>query len=119
MEGLYHLAAAFAVWTKDPTLQYRVNVEGANAMMRAAMTAGVQRVVFTSSIAALGVRADGKPADETTMFNQWRYAGDYVVSKFISEHVVRGLIAQGLPAAPELIDLRDESYHLRRDDQIA
>jgi len=98
VEGLYHLAAVFAVWTKDPTLHYRVNVEGANAMMRASMAAGVKKVVFTSSIAALGVREDGKPADETTMFNQWRYGTEYVLSKFISEQVVRGLIAQGLPA---------------------
>ncbi len=98
VDGLYHLAAVFAVWTKDPTLHYRVNVEGANAMMCAAMAAGVERVVFTSSIAALGVRKDGGLAHETTMFNQWRYAGDYVLSKFISEQVVRGLVAQGLPA---------------------
>jgi dihydroflavonol-4-reductase len=98
VEGLYHLAALFAVWTKDPTLQYRVNVDGARAMMRAAMAAGVNKVVFTSSIAALGIAEPGRMANENTVFNAWSMANEYVLSKFISEQVVRGLIAEGLPA---------------------
>ena len=98
VEGIYHLAAVYAIWTKDPTLQFRVNVNGSRAMMQSAMAAGVSRVVYTSSIAALGINADGAPADETTVFNQWRYGNEYVLSKFISEQVVRALIADGLPA---------------------
>lgn len=98
MEGLYHLAAMYAVWTKDPAAHYRVNVEGANHILRAAMDAGVERVVFTSSIAAVGIAPAGQLANETTMFNGWNYANDYVLSKFMSEHLVRGLIAEGLPA---------------------
>ena len=50
VEGLYHLAAIYAVWTRDRNLQYKVNVEGARAMMDAAMDAGVRKIVFTSSI---------------------------------------------------------------------
>ena len=98
IEGLYHLAAIYAVWTKDPTLQYRVNVDGARAMMQAAMAAGVKKVVFTSSIAAIGVPTPGELADETTHFNGWHYANDYVLSKYISEQMVRALIGEGLPA---------------------
>jgi dihydroflavonol-4-reductase len=98
VEGLYHLAAIYAVWTKDPTLQYRVNVEGSNAIMRAAMAADVSRVVYTSSIASIGINNNGQLADETTPFNQWKYGNEYVLSKFMSEHLVRGLIGQGLPA---------------------
>ena len=98
VEGLYHLAAIYQVWTKDPTLQYRVNIDGAETLLRAAMAAGVEKVVFTSSIAAIGVKGGGQLADETTQFNQWKYGNDYVLSKYISEQMVRGLIAEGLPA---------------------
>lgn len=98
VDAIYHLAAIYAVWTKDPTLQYRVNVEGTRALFEAAQKAKVKKIVFTSSIAALGVNADGSLANEKTAFNQWRYANDYVMSKYISEQVVRGMIAEGLPA---------------------
>ncbi len=98
VEGLYHLAAIYAVWTRDPTLQYKVNVEGANAMLRAAMAAGIKKVVFTSSIAAIGINKSGEPANEDTMFNCWEYGNDYVLSKFMSHYLVKGLVAEGLPA---------------------
>lgn len=98
IEGLYHLAAIYALWLPDRTKMYRVNVEGTRALMRRAMAAGVQRVVFTSSIAALGLRADGRPADESTAFNCWSSANDYVLSKYMSEQEVRAMIGEGLPA---------------------
>lgn len=98
VEGVYHLAAIYAVWTKDPTLQYRVNVDGARALLQAAMTANVKKVVFTSSVAAIGAAPEGGLANESTDFNGWHYANDYVLSKYISEQMVRGLIARGLPA---------------------
>lgn len=97
VEGIYHLAAIYAVWTKDPTLQYRVNVDGTRALFEQALKAKVKKIVFTSSIAALGIHA-GQLANEDTAFNQWKFANDYVMSKFISEQVVRGMIAKGLPA---------------------
>ncbi|RMF15791.1 MAG: NAD-dependent epimerase/dehydratase family protein [Candidatus Dadabacteria bacterium] len=100
VEGIYHLAAIYAVWTKDPTLQYRVNVDGTRALFEEALKRKkeIRKIVFTSSIAAIGVYGDGRLADETTPFNQWRYGNDYVLSKFISEQVVRGMVARGLPA---------------------
>lgn len=98
VEGLYHLAALFAVWTRDPSLHFRVNVEGANHMMRAAMDADVKKVVFTSSIAAIGVAPAGELATEETMFNIWECGSDYVLSKFMSHHLVQGLVSKGLPA---------------------
>ncbi len=98
IERIYHLAAIYAIWLKDPALMYRVNVEGARTLLRNAMDEGVQKVVFTSSIAAKGVNNDGSPATEETGFNQWEFGNDYVLSKYISEQEVRALIAQGLPA---------------------
>ncbi len=98
MDRLYHLAALFAVWTRDPDLHYKINVEGAGAMMRAAMAAGVEKVVYTSSIAALGINADRTPATEDTTFNCWPWASEYILSKYISHLLVESLVPQGLPA---------------------
>jgi dihydroflavonol-4-reductase len=97
VDQLYHLAALFALWTKDPNLHYKINVEGAEAMMRAAMAAGVQKVVYTSSIAAIGVAKPGERATEETPFNCWEFASDYILSKFISHQLVKGLVSEGLP----------------------
>lgn len=98
VEGLYHLAAMFAIWTKDPDLHYKINVQGAEAMMRAAMEAGVKKVVFTSSIAAIGVAKPGERANEETRFDSWPFASEYILSKYISHQMVKGLVAEGLPA---------------------
>ena len=94
----YALAALFAVWTKDPDLHYKINVDGATFMMRAAMAAGVEKIVYTSSIAAIGVAERGELATEDTRFDSWPCASEYILSKFISHHVVKGLVAEGLPA---------------------
>jgi len=98
VEQLYHLAALFAVWTKDPDLHYKINVEGAGAMMRAAMAAGVEKVVYTSSIAAIGILGGGALANEDTPFNCWPWASEYILSKYISHQLVKGMVADGLPA---------------------
>jgi dihydroflavonol-4-reductase len=97
VEQLYHLAALFAIWTKDPDLHYKVNVDGARAMMQAAMAAGVEKIVFTSSIAAIGIVGNGGWATEDTAFNSWPWASDYILSKFISHQLVKGLVSEGLP----------------------
>ncbi len=99
VEQLYHLAAMFAIWTKDPDLHYKINVDGARAMLLAAMAAGVEKVVFTSSVAAIGVEGDGKWATEETAFNAWPWASEYILSKFISHQMVKGLVSEGLPVS--------------------
>jgi dihydroflavonol-4-reductase len=98
IEQLYHLAAMYAIWTKDPDLHYKINIQGAEAMMRAAMDAGVKKVVFTSSIAAIGVAKPGELANEKTPFDSWPFASEYIFSKYISHQMVKGLVAEGLPA---------------------
>ena len=98
VEQLYHLAALFAIWTKDPDLHYKINVDGAHHMMTAAKAAGIEKIVYTSSIAAIGVNADGTPSTEETTFNSWPWASEYIMSKFISHHVVKGMVGDGLPA---------------------
>ena len=97
VDKLYHLAALFAVWTKDPDLHFKINVEGAQAMMKAAQAAGVEKIVYTSSIAAIGIPEDGSFATEETPFNSWPWASDYILSKYISHLLVKGMVNGGLP----------------------
>jgi dihydroflavonol-4-reductase len=83
----YHLAAIYKVWTPDPRAIYRVNVEGTTTSLLAAQAAGVPRVVYTSSIAAVGLRPDGRPSDETVEFNLWDIANEYLLTKMLSERI--------------------------------
>lgn len=96
VDKLYHLAALFAIWTKDPDLHYKINVEGARYMMEAALAADVEKVVYTSSIAAIGIPPEGGMATETTPFRSWPWASEYILSKFISHEVVRAMVPDGL-----------------------
>jgi len=83
----FHLAAVYKVWMPDPSPIYRVNVEGTATALLAAQAAGVSRVVYTSSTAAIGLRADGQPADETGDFNLYDIANEYILSKMLSERI--------------------------------
>lgn len=82
---VFHLAAIYALWLPRPALMYEVNVGGTRRMLAAAAKAGVKRLVHTSSIAAVGYLAGRGVADETTRFDEWDVADDYVLSKYISE----------------------------------
>lgn len=95
---IFHLAAIYALWLPRPEVMYEVNVEGTRRFLELAMETGqVKRVVYTSSIAAVGVKPGQELADESTPFNQWE-ADDYIRSKYIAELEVRELIRKGLPA---------------------
>lgn len=96
-DTLYHLAAIYALWLPDNKLMYDVNVEGTKNMLWAAYKAGVKRVVYTSSIAAVGLREDGSPSDETVEFNTWDFANAYVRSKWLSERDALRFAQEGLP----------------------
>ena len=96
---LYHLAADYRLWMPDPSCLYRVNVEGTASLMQAALDAGVERIVYTSSVAALGINQSGEPADEETPVCLEDMIGHYKRSKFLAEERVRALIEnEGLPA---------------------
>ena len=97
VERMYHLAALFAVWTKDPDLHYKINVQGTEALMKEALKADLEKVVYTSSIAAIGINP-GEMSDEETPFNSWPWASEYIMSKYIAHQVVKGLVSRGLPA---------------------
>lgn len=97
--AVYHVAADYRLWVRDPTPMFRFNVEGTRLLMEAAFAAGVGRIVYTSSVATLGIRPDRVPADETTPSTLDDMVGPYKQSKFLAEAEVRRLIeTRGLPA---------------------
>ena len=96
-EALYHVAADYRLWVPEPATIYRANVEGTRALMRAAAEAGVARIVYTSSVAVLGLHADGAPADETVPATLDDMIGPYKRSKFLAEQAVTEMAAEGLP----------------------
>ncbi|WP_448205968.1 hopanoid-associated sugar epimerase [Azospirillum sp. sgz302134] len=97
-EGLFHVAADYRLWVPDPERMRRVNVEGTRALMLAALEAGVPRVVYTSSVATLGLVPEGE-ADEDTPSTLADMIGPYKRTKFLAEAEVRRLVAErGLPA---------------------
>ena len=95
---LFHVAADYRLWVTDPAPMFRTNVEGTRVLMRAALDAGVERVVYTSSVATLGLVHEGA-ADENTPSKIEDMVGPYKRSKFQAEVVVRDLISKRrLPA---------------------
>jgi dihydroflavonol-4-reductase len=96
---LFHVAADYRLWVPDPGAMYRANLEGTRALMQAALAAGVERVVYTSSVATLGLHDDGRPADETTPSALADMIGHYKRSKFLAEEAVQALVREAkLPA---------------------
>jgi dihydroflavonol-4-reductase len=97
-DALFHVAADYRLWVPDPETIYAVNVDGSRALIEAAMAAGVERMVYTSSVATLGLNQDGAPADEDTPVALGHMIGHYKRSKFLAEEAVQGLIRDhGVP----------------------
>ena len=95
-ETLYHLAAIYKTWLPDPEIIYRVNIEGTTATLLAAQDAKVRRIVYTSSIAAVGL-VDGGLADESTAFNLFDVANPYILTKWMSERIAMRFAESGAP----------------------
>lgn len=96
---LFHVAADYRLWARDPADIVRANVEGTHNVMTAAARAGVGRIVYTSSVATLALRQDGAPVDETAPQDPARAIGAYKRSKTLAERLVERMVAeQGLPA---------------------
>ena len=95
-DSVYHLAAVYASWLPDPGLMYRANEEGTRNVLTACREARVQKVVYCSSVAALG--AHGKtPADESAQFNLNSTKDHYFISKYRAEQVALEFARTGLP----------------------
>jgi len=95
--GVYHVAADYRLWTRDHRELYAANAGGTDNVLRAAADAGASRIVYTSSVAALGLTPDGSPANETTPVDRRRIIGHYKKSKHDAERVALDWAARGLP----------------------
>ena len=97
--SVVHCAADYRLWAPDRRAIVRTNVEGTRVVMEAALRAGVERIVYTSSVATLACRADGGAADETNSLAERDAVGAYKQSKIAAERLVTAMIARdGLPA---------------------
>lgn len=97
-DALFHVAADYRLWVRDPRELYESNVAGTRSILVAAGEVGVSRIVYTSSVATLGLNADGSPADEETPVTLDDMIGHYKRSKFLAEAEARRLAAEhGLP----------------------
>lgn len=92
---VFHVAADYRLWVPDVAAMRRVNVDGSAALLRAAAAAGVERCIYTSSVAALGLTTNGTPADEMTQVDEAMLIGAYKRSKYDAEQAVRALAAAG------------------------
>ena len=98
VEIVFHVAAVADYWRAVKRRLYEVNVEGTRNVMRAAKASGVNRVVYTSSVASLGQPGFGKTANETAVFNLSPERWHYGYSKVLAEQVVQEAVADGLDA---------------------
>ncbi|AFZ55776.1 NAD-dependent epimerase/dehydratase family protein [Anabaena cylindrica FACHB-243] len=92
---LFHVAAHYSLWQKDREILYRHNVEGTRNLLAAAQKAGIERTVYTSSVAAIGVGKSGQVVDETHQSPVEKLVGDYKKSKFLAEQVAMDAAKQG------------------------
>jgi dihydroflavonol-4-reductase len=86
-DTVFHVAADYRLWVRDPGEMYRSNVEGTRAILEAARKNGVRRVVHTSSVATIGFTANGHPADEESPVSLADMIGHYKRSKFMAEQI--------------------------------
>jgi len=96
---LFHVAADYRLWARNPQEIVETNVEGTRSLMAAALHNGVERIVYTSSVATLLPRPDGTPSDEASPSDTDHAIGAYKYSKLVAERLVEDMVAkQNLPA---------------------
>jgi len=86
-EFVFHVAADYRIWVRDPEEMYKANVEGTKALIQAAQECGVRRVIYCSSVATMGFKASGEIVDEATPVSLEDMVGPYKRSKFMAEEI--------------------------------
>ena len=98
IDSLYHVAADYRLWVRNPADMYATNVDSTTALLKEAAAAGATRIVYTSSVATLGIDPSGNPSTEDTPVTLTDMVGDYKRSKYLAEEAVRALTrTEGLP----------------------
>jgi len=95
---VFHVAADYRLWARDPEEIVRNNMASTSNIMEAAREAGVERIVYTSSVATLKCRQEGAPSDETMPLTEDQAIGAYKRSKVAAERLVERMVGEGLPA---------------------
>jgi len=90
--NLFHVAADYRIWVPDAHAMHLINVAGTRALMLSALEAGIERIIYTSSVATMGTLKDGSPANEQTPATLADMLGVYKQSKYLAEEEVRHLI---------------------------
>ena len=94
---VYHVAADYRLWARDARELYRANVDGTRHILSAAAEAGAERIVYTSTVGALGIPKNGSPGDETSPVGLEDMVGPYKASKFLAERVAEEWAGRGAP----------------------
>jgi len=94
---VYHVAALYRLWMPDRDAFSRVNVAGTRNVLEAALDAGVEKVVYTSTHATVGIPPEGQASNETVPFNRWPCANEYIRSKLMAEREALRFYERGLP----------------------
>lgn len=95
--AVFHVAADYRLWAPEPAQLYRANVDGTRALLDCAHRAGVSRIVYTSSVATMGLPADGSPGSETTPVGLADMIGHYKRSKYLAEQAALEAFRAGAP----------------------
>jgi dihydroflavonol-4-reductase len=96
---VFHVAADYRLWARDPNEIYAANVDGTRTIMQEAQRLGAERIVYTSSVATIALREDGTPADESIGLSVEEGIGAYKRSKIAAERLVEAMVAsENLPA---------------------
>ncbi|MEM9685122.1 MAG: hopanoid-associated sugar epimerase, partial [Pseudomonadota bacterium] len=99
ISALYHVAADYRLWVRDPRELLTANVDGSRNILREAAAAGATEIVYTSSVAVMDIHSDGTPSNEDTPVSLEDMVGNYKRSKFLAEKEVDRLVAEeGVPA---------------------
>jgi dihydroflavonol-4-reductase len=99
IRNVFHVAADYRLWARDPNEIFAANLDGTRIIMQEAKSAGVERIVYTSSVATIALRDDGNPADESIGLKVEDGVGAYKRSKIAAERLVEAMVADGkLPA---------------------
>ncbi len=96
-QQLYHIAAHYALWAKDPSIFYEVNVAGTKNLLEVAQTLGTERIIYCSTIGTIGLPPNGGLGSEETSVSFKQMTGHYKRSKYLAEQEVLKLAEAGLP----------------------
>ena len=96
-EAVFHCAAAYTFWSRDPQGVRRANVQGTVNVLECAEAAGVDRIVYTSTVSTIGIPKDGSLGDESTQLSRRALHGHYKQSKFDAEQEALKLAGEGVP----------------------